>query len=51
MVETKNVGHLKHVNVVLEKPPRMTNLDAIEEAFKSLDNAYWWITGEYKIGE
>ena len=37
MVETKNVEHLKHVNVVLEKPPKMTNLEAIEEAFTSLN--------------
>ena len=50
MVETRNREHLKHVEVILEKPPAMTNLEAIEEAFKSLDNAYWWITGEYKMG-
>ena len=49
MVQTVNKEHLKHVEVILEKPATMPNLDAIEEAFKSLNNAYWWITGEYKF--
>ena len=49
MVQTVNKEHLKHVEVILEKPPKMTNLEAIEEAFKSLNNSYWWITGEYRF--